>query len=131
MIAARAQHSATLLADGRVLILNRDGAASAELYDPGAGGFVPTGSTSVSRSYFSVELLPNGKVLVIGGVTGSVRLATTEVYDPSIGTFSAGPVMLSPRMRHASSVLTNGGVLIRGGYSVGAAGGTDWEFLPY
>jgi hypothetical protein len=86
-------------------------------------GFVLTGSLSASRHGFTVELLPNGRVLIVGGVSGSGQLASTEVYDPSIGTFGTGPMMQKTRAFHASSILANGGVLIRVG--------SDWEFLPY
>ena len=70
MTVARANHTATLLADGTVLIAGGFGAdalANAELYDPAAGTFVVT-STMVSARYLhSAALLNTGQVLIAGG----------------------------------------------------------------
>ena len=100
MASARGYHTATLLADGRVLVAGGSSSpevlASAELYDPKSGTFSPTGSMSIARAgYHTATLLPDGRVLVAGGSpTGDSRdaLASTERYDPKTGTFSpTGP----------------------------------------
>ena len=58
---------ATLLPDGRVLIIGRGAAGSlgAELYDPSSGAFTPTGSMAAAHG--TATLLGNGKVLMTGG----------------------------------------------------------------
>src|SRR5689334_5918789 len=83
MTMPRAGHSATLLADGRVLITGgRPGVASAELYDPSTGTFTATGDMiNPSRSQTST-LLGNGKVLIAGGDFSA------ELYDPASGSFA-------------------------------------------
>src|SRR6266705_345561 len=48
-----------------------------------------TGSLTTARGLHTATLLPNGKVLVAGGVNGSVLLASAELYDPASGTWSA------------------------------------------
>src|SRR5262245_48072889 len=72
----RSLHTATLLEDGRVLviggILNRGLSASialgsAELWDPATGTFSPAGSLAVARGMHTATLLQDGRVLVAGG----------------------------------------------------------------
>ena len=82
MNTARSHFAAALLADGRVLVVGGwTYTSSAEVYDPGARAFGPTGSMSVSRSRASATRLQDGRVLVTGGagVAGSVQRA--EVWS--------------------------------------------------
>ncbi len=73
MATGRDGHTATLLANGKVLItggFEAGGAGflkSAELYDPTTGLFSPTGSMGTARRFHTATLLANGKVLVAGG----------------------------------------------------------------
>jgi hypothetical protein len=101
MTTARFGSTATLLPNGKVLIAGGSqltpGAlpstlylASAELYDPSIGAFIPTGEMTTARSGHSATLLPDGKVLIAGGFsTNNKYLASGELYDPSTGTFTA------------------------------------------
>jgi galactose oxidase-like protein/Kelch motif protein len=125
----RADHSSTLLPDGRVLITggmveNGVFLNSAELFDPSKGTFVSTASMQSHRVGHSATLLPNGKVLIAGGLAGRKSeggpgiVATTEIYDPATGRFSAGPSMSMPRTGHAAVLLPSGKVLLAGGAGV-------------
>jgi hypothetical protein len=72
MSTARAAHTATLLATGKVLIaggMESNGVffATAELYDPATAKFTPAGSMSTRRVGHKAVLLQNGKVLIFGG----------------------------------------------------------------
>ena len=128
MKASRADHTATLLKDGKVLITGGSSGnyfsesvlASAELYDPAKGAFSPTGSMKDARHKHSAELLPDGRVLILGGVNSrnmQILYASAELYDPVTGAFTATGNMRTSRykIRDAVVLLNNGKVLIGGG----------------
>jgi hypothetical protein len=123
----RSSHTATILADGRVLIAGgyagSDVVASAELYDPARGVFTLTGSMAHAREGHTATLLPDGRVLIAGGEAGSAAgygdLASAELYDPRTGTFSPTGSMAEARWGHTANRLPDGRVLIGGGSSGG------------
>src|SRR5215471_15230103 len=92
LIQGREQHTATLLADGRVLVAggfgNVDPLATAELYDQSTGVWSRTGSLVVGRSGHTATLLSNGKVLVAGGTNVVMELSEAELYDPVGGVWT-------------------------------------------
>jgi Tol biopolymer transport system component len=143
MTAPRGGGTATRLQDGRVLFTGgyncarggEDGLwSSAELYDPATGTFNATGSMAVPREFHTATLLPDGRVLVAAGITGSpppgagavvfasVRLVdtdrpldTAELFDPATGTFSATGSLHVGRYNHVATALADGRVLVTGG----------------
>jgi hypothetical protein len=109
---------ATLLTDGRVLVL--DGTdARAELYYPGAQDFRSTGSMSIARAAETATRLRDGRVLIAGGEDDStgqtVVFASAEIYDPATGTFSPTGSMETARFGQTATLLQDGRVLIAGG----------------
>jgi hypothetical protein len=116
MTTPRANHTATLLPDGRVLITGGGWPAlgTAELYDPKTRTFTRTGDMVAPESWHAATLLDNGKVLIAG--------LTPQLFDPATGTFTAtGEYAPTPRnpygefgMQGPTTVLANSKVLIAG-----------------
>ncbi len=88
---AREEHTATMLPDGRVLIVGGNSVTgaltSAEIYDPLTGSFAVTGSMASPRSMHTATLLPDGTVLVAGGYYNAppaywLPTGTAEIYQP-------------------------------------------------
>ena len=136
---ARLQHTATLLLNGKVLVVGGQTStngnvsnilASAELYDPtangGAGAWSTTGNLMTARVEHTATLLLSGKVLVVGGrtstnVNGSNIFANAELYDPAAnggaGAWSTTGSQTFGRSGHTATLLQNGKVLVVGGNS--------------
>ncbi|MFZ1614851.1 MAG: kelch repeat-containing protein, partial [Holophaga sp.] len=117
MPSSRAYHTATLLRDGRVLLVggtdsSYNDLASALLYNPTDGTFTPTtGSLTTKRAYHTATLLMDGRVLIAGGTGNYSSLSTTEIFDPATGIFSAGPAMASVRSGHTATLLGDGRIV--------------------
>jgi N-acetylneuraminic acid mutarotase len=120
----RHKHDATLLADGRVLIVGgsdeRDGDGAyrnAEVFNPTNGTFAAVKNNMNAARYKlqgTAILLPNGKVLIAGGANRA------EVFDPATNSFSyASGDMGTKRLFATATLLKNGQVLITGGYTDG------------
>jgi hypothetical protein len=74
--------------------------------------FENTGSLATARFWHTATLLPNGKVLVAGGVDAD---ATAELYDPGTGIWTPTGNLVTPRHLHTATLLPNGKVLVAGG----------------
>ena len=117
----RALHTATLLSNGKVIViggLGDNGAlASAEVFDPAKGQFtILSGHLMTPRSEHTATLLKSGKVLVTGGqdVNGNA-IAEAELFDPSTDSFITVGTMNSARTGHTATLLNDGRVLVAGG----------------
>jgi hypothetical protein len=122
LIKARAYHSATLLPDGRVLVLGGSGkvgslVTNAEFFNPNTATSIVASLKFSPRSKHRATLLVDGRVLVSGGVDGhGVALADVVLIDPRTGTAEPMSVKLdAARLNHLSTLLPQHDVLIWGG----------------
>ena len=138
MTRPRVGHISTLLPDGRVLIAGGltyttiiiikvpAFTNTCEIFDPKTNKISSTGSMKTARSLFSAESLLDGRVLVAGGVGGSITnkgtpLSGVEIYDPKTGKWTQGPALGTARGLMASTRLRDGRIVLLGG----AAGTLD------
>jgi hypothetical protein len=81
-----------------------------------AGALAPTGSMHVPRAVHTATILPDGRVLVAGGMQkNGVFEDSAELYDPASGRFETLPKLASRRVGQSATLLSNGKVLIAGG----------------
>ncbi len=110
--------TATLLADGRVLVVGGQGdidnVYDSEIYDPSTGTWMVSGTTHYGFYDATATLLPNGKVLAIGGLSDAPQ---AEVYDPATGQWTVVSAPATTRYGHTATLLSNGRVMIQGGVS--------------
>ncbi len=138
----RASTHVALLGDGRVLVVGNDNLCEpggawessvlAELYDPATGTWAPAGSLNAPRTDFAAVALPDGRVLVAGGMTSADPVegafgsySSAKLYDPATGTWSATGLMGTARTEPVAALLPDGTVLVAGGAYVDAAGNRD------
>ena len=146
MSVSRYAHTATRLPNGNILITGGFSGElvggqplpkaldTAEVYDPNTGTFTAAGTMSVARALHTATLLPNGQVLITGGLKsmrgsgdfpfGDDSLLTAELYDPATGAFTPTPGSMSvARYAHTATLLpasgmpSDGKVLVVGGTS--------------
>src|SRR5438034_1205738 len=117
----RAEHTATLLANGTVLVAGgRDAAgqplASAEIYDPATGAYTLLASPLPAPVWgHTATRLDDGTVLIAGGQRGVRYRRAAQLFDPASDTFAALTPMSTPRGRHTATLLRDGRVLLVGG----------------
>ncbi len=126
MNAARGFATATLLPNGKVLIAGGVDSSgnklkSTELYDPVTNTFAAADTTAAmntARAYAAATSLPDGKVLIAGGVDQYDEiLKSTELYDAYANTFAPADFSASMNDPHeygTATLLPNGKVLITG-----------------
>ncbi|HZP13219.1 MAG TPA: kelch repeat-containing protein [Nevskiaceae bacterium] len=112
MTTPRQFHTATLLADGRVLIAGgsgwSDSATTAEIFNPATGRFTAVGATMTTARYnHAAARLASGRVILGGG-----NVSSAEVFNPATGQFTAaGSMSFTTNERPAAALLPDGKVV--------------------
>jgi uncharacterized protein (TIGR03437 family) len=125
---ARSLHTATLLTNGKVLVVGGinvinpccTNTGMAELYDPATGQWSATSSPATPRSNHIAMRLHNGKVLIASGngAPFSSILNTAELYDPATNSWSPAGNLNVARQSPRATLLADGRVLVSGGMVV-------------
>ena len=121
---ARADHTASVLSDGKILVTGGSKVAylgylnSSELYDPSTSTWTNTADLNQERAKHTASVLSDGKVLIAGGenavfIVGATE--TAELYDPPTGIWTFTDSMNDARECHTATVLANAKVLVTGG----------------
>ncbi|MEO0650345.1 MAG: kelch repeat-containing protein, partial [Planctomycetota bacterium] len=133
LAAPRTVHTATLLDDGRFLVLGGTNAAdqvvnTGEIFDPATGTSTPIAPMSTQRTQHTATKLNDGRVLIVGGVSNfdlndplsalGSAIASSEIYNPTTNSWSSGPNLPDPTFGHTATLLPSGNVLIAGGVRV-------------
>jgi len=93
-----------------------------ELYDPVAGTWSNTGRVNTMRDGETATLLPDGQVLMVGGIgTNGSPLASAELYDPVLGVWKKTGSLGIGRYQHTATLLPSGKVLVVGGFTGSAS----------
>ncbi|MCW5971094.1 MAG: putative Ig domain-containing protein [Blastocatellales bacterium] len=123
---AHISHTATLMADGRVLVaggMDETLALSrrAEIYDPASDVWTEAVALTTQRASAKALLLDDGRVLVAGGAGEGGDLAGVEIYDAQADAWTQASDMNLARSGHTLTLIPGGGVLAVGGKQQDAA----------
>ena len=100
------------IAGGQAVNTNsNNGLVTTEIFDPATSTFLSRQNMFFARYYHSATLLPDGKVLMIGGASGAgIAVKTAEVYDPATNTFTPTGSLATARKEHSAFLLSDGKV---------------------
>jgi hypothetical protein len=92
-----------------------------------------------ARVYHTLTMLPDGKVLAVGGSSDTDQgvvttgVLKTEIWDPATQTWTVGPSMAAARNYHSTALLMpDGRILVAGGgHSFGPSGGAQYSAQYY
>lgn len=138
---ARANHTATLLSNGKVVVIggssngtDNGALSSGEVYNPVTNTWTAIASIPAGPRWKHVALLvASGDILVTAGkTTDSTYLASTYTYTPGTDTWSAALGAIGTARANAMGmVLNNGDVIIAGGENGSPLSSDEFSTPPW
>jgi len=99
-----------------------------------ASDFTPASPMLTPRVLHTATLLPDGKLLVAGGVGTvngwAVGLSSAELFDPATGAWTETRGLSTVRHMHTATLLTNGSVLLAGGWGTNGVLASTELYVP-
>jgi len=117
-------HGSAALPDGGVLLIggSRGGAIfsdAVDRFDPATGTLTRIGTMQAGRWQPEALTLPDGRVLVAGGISASTEWRHVELIDAAQGRVETRGMLSVPRQYAGAAVLADGRVLFTGGHAAG------------
>lgn len=120
---------ATELNDKRIFI-SAGNISKAYFFDPELETWTETANLSSMRILHTQQLLPDGRVLVLGGsINASGVIADADIFDPNTETWTSLPPMAFPRTDFGMTFLDSNRLLICGGMLSGSTPVEECEVL--
>jgi N-acetylneuraminic acid mutarotase len=128
----RAFHTASLLADGTVLVAGGGTGDSGlptnavELFNPQTMSWQPMPPMVIRRDSHTATVMQNGQVVVAGGTGITTNpVSSVEIFDPASRQWLPAASMATSRSAHTATLLPDGRLLVVGGKGASFLGSSE------
>ncbi|MDA0174670.1 choice-of-anchor D domain-containing protein [Solirubrobacter taibaiensis] len=104
------------LVNGKALLAGGFSSAAARLFDPATDTWSSGGTMPHEHNGAQAAPLPNGRVLVHGGMGSSSPIGDSSIYNATSNTWESAKNQGIARFAHGLAALGNGNVVAVGGY---------------